>query len=383
MFITVVGAVLLVAGTWAAFRLAPRGQGAPGAGWFPDPSSTAARQRRWDGSTWADEVVDGGAPADRGRRFRGRFWGRWVGWVAASAVVLLAGTTVYRSTGQVHVLAATSLVGMALFGWAFYRFVNRQLALDDVVRPVQLVAVAAASAGATLLVAANVNAWIIAGPGIRTATATVGLVEEGTKLLVPLALLALGCYRDPRAGIGLGLASGIGFAVAETTQYAYTLPTATAPSFCGGVSVSPDAGSVVAAQVQRVFLVSPLHWLWTGIACAIAWRLWHLRGRRGTLGAVAGFALVAVVHSLNDSSITAFCGHPTAAGAVGVLKYALLPAMYLVFRARARTSEPPQLIARTSRGWTPRHLPARTVAATIPAGSGTPAGTGKGTALAV
>lgn len=354
----VLAAVALVAGTWAAFRLAPRGPAVPAAGWFADPSAKEARRRYWDGRAWTGAVADGHLLAELGHRFRGRFWGPWAGWLAGAVVVVAVGTAVYRSTGEVPVIVATSLLGMAGVCAAFYGFVDRQLGLSDAIRPLQVALVTVASSGAALLVAATTNTWVIETWGIGTATATVGFVEETTKLLVPLALFLLGAYRDPRAGIGLGLASGFGFAITETTQYAVQLPQASGPSFCAGVTVTTDPAAVATAQVARIFLVSPLHWLWTGIAVAIAWRLWHLYGRRGTPGAVGGFLLVMVVHSLNDSSATATCGADlTAATLLGVAKCALLALMYLVFRAWARKSTPPTLIGRVTRAWAPKHLP--------------------------
>lgn len=373
MMITTLGVLLLAVGTWGALLLARRDtRPAPVPGWFPDPATDLPRRRLWDGRTWTARVAGGDTVADRGRRFRGRFWGPWVGWFLAGVVVVLAGSALYRATDEVQVIAATSLVGMCLVCWAFARFVNRQLALDEVISPLQMTAVAVATSGAVILVAGNVNSWIIDGAGIRTATATVGFVEEGTKFLVPLALFLLGAYRDPRAGIGLGLASGFGFAITETVQYAYQLPAASAPSFCGTAGIGTDAASVAQAQIARVFLVSPLHWLWTGIAVTIAWRLWHLYGRRGTAGAVGGLLMVMVIHSLNDSSATAFCDDATAAALAGVAKYALLPAMYLVLRAWARKSTPPALIAATSRGWSPKHLPSG-APEDVPAGETEPA----------
>lgn len=359
MTLTVIGAVLLVAGTAAAFYAARPRAGMPAAGWFPDPASRAARQRYWDGRAWTGRVADDGPEAKRGGRFRGRFWGRWVWYLLAAVVILVAGSVRYRSSGSIHVMAVASLLGMAGVCWAFYRFVDRQLALDDVVRPGQVLAVAVGTSGAVLLVAANVNTWIIGSAGIAAATAWVGVVEEGTKLLVPLLLFALGRYRDPRAGVALGLASGFGFAITETTQYAYQTAATSGPDFCGTGTLESSPAVVVQEQVFRIFLVSPMHWLWTGIAAAIAWRLWHLYGRRGTWGALGGIALVMAVHSLNDSSVTAFCDNRAATNTAVVLRWVLLVVMYVVFRAWARKSTPPQLIGRVTRAWTPKHLPAR------------------------
>jgi len=361
MILTVVGAVLLVAGMVAVVSAGRARDGVPAAGWFPDPASHAPRQRRWDSRAWTGDTREGAQAAERGHRFRGRFWGSsWVASLLAAFVVLGVGAAVYTSSDQIHVMGVASLVGMALVCWAFYRFVNRQLALDDVIGPVELLAVVVASSGAVLLVAANVNSWIIDGAGIQTATALVGLVEEGTKLIVPLALFILGRYHDPRAGIAVGLASGFGFAITETTQYAYQTAAASGPNFCGTGTVDTTPTMVVQEQIFRILTVSPLHWLWTGIAVAIAWRLWHLHGRRGTPGAVGGIVLVMVVHSLNDSSVTAFCDDASAQTLASLLRWVLLVVMYLTFRAWARKSTPPQLIGRVSRGWTPKHLPRHT-----------------------
>lgn len=353
----VVGAVLLVVGIAASIYLARPRAGVPEAGWFPDPSSREARQRRWDSRTWTGEVRDVGPASERGRHLHGRFWGAWVWYLVAAVVIIVGGSAVYTATDNVWVMAATSLLGMAAVCWAFYRFVNRQLALDDVISQPQVLAVAVGTSGAVLLIASNINSWIIEGPGIQTATAFVGVVEEGTKVLVPLLLFALGLYRDPRAGVALGLASGFGFAVTETTGYAYQVAAASGPNFCGAEIVTPTASGVVSAQVSRILLVSPMHWLWTGIAVAIAWRLWHLYGRRGTWGAVGGLVLVMVIHSLNDSSATAFCDDETATSLSLVLRWALLPAMYVVLRAWARKSTPPTLVGSVSRGWRPKNLP--------------------------
>jgi RsiW-degrading membrane proteinase PrsW (M82 family) len=254
-------------------------------------------------------------------------------------------------------MAVTSGLAMAGVCWAFHRFVNRQLALDDVIGITEMIAVATAVSGAVILIAANANAALIDAGGIRLAAGTVGFIEEGTKLLVPLALYALGRYRDPRAGIGLGLAAGFGFAITETTQYAYATANASGPDFCGTETAAPTVNSVIQGQVFRIFTVSPLHWLWTGIAVAVAWRLWHLYGRKGTPGAITAIVAVMAVHSLNDTTATLGCGEPAVGFAFQVFRWAILIATYLVFRAMARKSTPPQLIGAVSRGWTPHRLP--------------------------
>ncbi|QDW61794.1 PrsW family glutamic-type intramembrane protease [Oerskovia sp. KBS0722] len=356
MMLNILGAVLLIVGFYAAWRLAPRRPDAPAAGWFPDPASKSPRRRLWDGQAWTARVTDGAERANRGHHFRGRFWGRWVWILAAALVVLGIGIAAYQATENVHVMAVTSFLAMALVCWAFYGFVDRQLSLRDVIGLRQVAAVAVASAGATFLVALNLNDLTGAIGGISLATALVGFTEETAKLLVPIALFLLGTYRNPRAGVAIGLASGFGFAIAETTLYAYQMAAASGPAFCGGETPAVTTGSVIAAQVARIFGVSPFHWLFTGIAVAIAWRAWHLYGRKGMPAAIGGIVLVMVVHSLNDTSATLGCGEPTVQSLLAMLRYVLVIVMYLVFKAWTRKHTPPQMIGSVSKGWTPKHL---------------------------
>lgn len=353
--VNLIGGILLIGGWVAAFAAARGRPPAPPPGWFPDPS-TRTGQRFWDGRAWTARVWDSPDTAGRGRRFRGRFWGDWA-WIALGAIAVLAlGCLAFSATGSVHVMALTSFLAMAWICWAFYRFLARQLALQDVIGGLELLCVQASTAGGAILIASNVNTLVVGAAGIRTGLVTVGFIEESTKLLVPLTLLALGRYSDPRAGIAIAVASGFGFAIIETTGYAYANAAASGPSLCGDPLPSPTVESLIQAQVYRVFLVSPLHWLWTGFAAAIAWRLWHLYGRKGTPGALGAIALVMVVHSLNDSSAGLGCDDETVGVWAQVFRWALVIGVYLLFRMAARLSTPPQLIGSVSKGWAPRYL---------------------------
>lgn len=49
----------------------------------------------------------------------------------------------------------------------------------------------------------------------------VGLIEESAKLVVPLVVLLITRYRDPRAGVIVGVASGMGFPTLETMGYGF------------------------------------------------------------------------------------------------------------------------------------------------------------------
>jgi RsiW-degrading membrane proteinase PrsW (M82 family) len=356
LIITAFGVLLLAGGFAAAYVVWRPRPGVPDAGWYPDPAVQGRQDRWWDSRAWTATVRPGAAAAPRGRLFRGRFLGGWLWVLLVTIVVLVLGCLAFQATAQVHLMALTSFLAMTGVCVAFYQFVSRQLALHDVIGPGAVIGVAVATAGAVLLFAANVNSLIIAYAGIQVGTATVGFVEEGTKLFVPLVFYLLGRYRDPRAGIALALAAGFGFAVTETTQYAYAAATASGPDLCGNESVVPTVGTVIEAQVLRIFTVSPLHWLFTGLAGAVVWRLWHLYGSRGTRGVIAIILLVMVAHSVNDSSATIGCNSSLVSLLTQLLRWLILIGAYLVFKAMARKSTPPHLIGMVSRGWTPQRL---------------------------
>jgi RsiW-degrading membrane proteinase PrsW (M82 family) len=358
--ISIIGLVLLVAGGWATVATRPVRPDDPPAGWHADPVRGAPRRRFWDGQAWTRRVVEQEQAAPGGRRFHGRFRGRWLWWFAAAVVVIGVCAPLYPATGSLPVLVGLSLVGMALVCAGVYGFVERQLDLHQVVRRRTVAAVAVASSGVVLLVAIPLNDAIISAFGLTVGLGTVGLVEELTKLVAPVALALLLGVRDPRAGIAAGLASGFGFAIAETTTYAFALPLGGAPDPCTGALLpAADPVSAVVGQVYRIFLVSPLHWLWTGIAVAVVWRAVRVRGaRRAVLPAGAGVLFVVGTHSLNDSSAVWWCGAPPTTGLLQQVVGLLIPVvLYLVFKAAARRSVPPQLVGAVSRGWRPRRLP--------------------------
>jgi hypothetical protein len=113
-------------------------------------------------------------------------------------------------------------------------------------------------------------------------------------------------------------------------------------------------GSLV-GQVYRIALVSPLHWLWTGIAVAVLWRQWHLHGLRVNGPVLAAVVFVMATNSLNDSSAVWACATPTAGQLGKAVAGWLSPfLLYAVFRAVARRSLPPELVGVDSRGWHPR-----------------------------
>lgn len=120
----------------------------------------------------------------------------------------------------------------------------------------------------------------------------IGLVEESTKMIVPLVFYFLGRHRSEAAGIILGVSTAMGFAALETMGY-------------GFVSLLQSRGSL--GVLDEVLLVRGLlspagHAAWTGLVCAVLWRE-RLRVGRATVNArVAGaFVTAVVLHALWDT----------------------------------------------------------------------------------
>lgn len=124
-------------------------------------------------------------------------------------------------------------------------------------------------------------------------TVYVGLIEEGAKLLVPIAVLAFTRYRaNPADGLLVGVAVGMGFAILETLGYGFVTLLAT-----GG-----DLTDAEGLILVRGFLSPAGHAAWTGLAAAALWwahtQRWRLRGLASAIGT---FLLVVALHTLWDT----------------------------------------------------------------------------------
>lgn len=139
--------------------------------------------------------------------------------------------------------------------------------------------------------------------------AMVGLIEESVKLLVPIVVMAMTGRRWPRAGVVIGVASGMGFATLETMGY-------------GFVSLL-QAGSIAAVDntlLLRALLAPAGHVAWTGLNVAALWRLRnHARGSHALLRFVSTFLLTVVLHALWDGTGNLFIHIGVVVISVGLL----------------------------------------------------------------
>ena len=232
-------------------------------------------------------------PTELGRRgSRSRLAGQ-----LAPVIVLVGGACSYLLV--LHTLLVTDNVN----------FVPALLLLGSAVVPAAVLTLVAAGGGrpvvpaATVVIVASLGGviGIVAAGSLEYDTLKrldtvpvvfVGLIEETAKLLVPAALLLTALRLRPRAGVVLGVASGMGFATLETMGYGFTALVHT--------------GSL--ARVDQTLLLRALlspagHVAWTGLTAAALWSLAQ-PGRRGRRAVILGVTfLVAVgLHAAWDGS---------------------------------------------------------------------------------
>lgn len=146
---------------------------------------------------------------------------------------------------------------------------------------------------------------------------SVGLIEESAKLIVPLAIFLTMRPHDPRGGIVLGIASGMGFATLETMGYGFQALLATG-----------NLGAVDLTLQLRALLSPACHIAWTGMATAALWRTSSAPERRRAVGEfVLAFLLAVLLHALWDGS-TSLPVH------VGITLFGFAILLWLIHRAR-------------------------------------------------
>jgi protease PrsW len=259
----------------------------------------------------------------------------WLAVLAVGAVLFYAVERTLVGTGNPNLVPTAILLGAAITPAAFLAFVyGRRLVYR--VSPVVI-------AGSVLLggVIGTVTAGALEFDAQRDlgalSMAGVGFIEEGSKLLVPLAVLVLfPRYRTRADGLLIGVAVGAGFAALETMGYAFTTLVQSRGSVTDTVDVLLLRG-----------LMSPAgHMAWTGIAAAALFAAvesgWAARKAAGFVGAAA---LAVTLHALWDSR-TSIAG--TAVVAVASLA-ALGWTVHRAARSAHRATHPAHYALRYSR----------------------------------
>jgi RsiW-degrading membrane proteinase PrsW (M82 family) len=120
----------------------------------------------------------------------------------------------------------------------------------------------------------------------------VGLIEEASKLILPLLIYLVWRPTDPRGGVVIGVASGMGFASLETMGYGFQ-----------ALLAAGNLGAVDGTLLLRGILSPACHIAWTGVTVAMLWRIRSARHRGRAMLAFVGTYLAAVIlHAVWDGS---------------------------------------------------------------------------------
>jgi RsiW-degrading membrane proteinase PrsW (M82 family) len=239
------------------------------------------------------------------RRIR-LFHRRWFQILVAGVLLFVAAEQALRITGNPNFFPTVILLGAFIIPVAFVAYIYERIPARDV--PLSCILICFLGGGIVGLIAAGVLEFqTLQGLGILGMLG-VGLIEEGSKLILPVVQYVRGKYRSEADGLLFGVAAGMGFAALETMGY-------------GLVALIRSQGNV--GTLEQVLLLrgllSPVgHAAWTGLVCAVIWRERERRGRGLLSLAVVGtFILAVVLHALWN--IVNSLGAPTATAWVIVI----------------------------------------------------------------
>lgn len=154
----------------------------------------------------------------------------------------------------------------------------------------------------------------------------VGVIEEGAKLILPVAFYLLGRYRSEAAGIILGVATAMGFAALETMGY----------GFVTFLQSKGNLGLLDEVLLVRGLLSPAGHAAWTGIVCAVLFKQRELGRSAVGWRVISVFLLAALLHLLYD--LFSFAGSGATTSVLGVnplsLVVALVSLTLLLLRVR-------------------------------------------------
>lgn len=120
----------------------------------------------------------------------------------------------------------------------------------------------------------------------------IGLIEEASKLVVPIILYLIWRPADRHGGIVIGVASATGFATLETMGYGFQ-----------ALLSAGNIGAVDSTLLLRGFLSPACHIAWTGASTAMLWRIRGARHRgRAVLAFLITYLIAVVLHALWDGS---------------------------------------------------------------------------------
>lgn len=290
----------------------------------------------------AEDPVGGPEAAVTGKpRLRQR---RWFRVLAAGVFFIALMEASYLAYPNPNLVPAIIVYAAFLVPVVFMVHLHERLEATEL--PVASIVVCFISAGAVgLAFASTVLALFVPQLGFFKFL-VVGPVEETAKMIVPLAVCALGAYRSEGAGVMVGLVSAMAFSALETAGYGFN---AFLGNFSGG-----DTGRVadlfegpvnlvaLDANVVARSLFSPVgHATWTMLVC---FALFHESTKAGRFvingRVILAFVLASLLHACWDTTL-GVPPEPAWGKALGWVAFAATAALtvWLMKRIIRRTRE--------------------------------------------
>ena len=234
----------------------------------------------------------------------------WLAVLVVGAALFVAEERTLVATRNPNLVPSAILLGASIVPLAFLAFVyGRRLPYSV---PGAAIATSAFLGGVIgTIVAATLEFDVLRELG-GLPMLGVGLIEETSKLLVPLALLIpLRHHRSAADGLLIGVACGAGFAALETMGYAFTTLIRSGGSITDTINI----------LLLRGVLSPAGHMAWTGIAAAALYAAAQNPGLREVLQFVGAFVGAVVLHTLWDSQNSMIGTAVVAIASLGLLAF--------------------------------------------------------------
>ena len=215
----------------------------------------------------------------------------WIAVLVVGVALFLAVERTLVATQNPNFVPSAILIGAAIVPAAFLTFVYGRRLPYDVSPPVVLTAaflggIIGTVVAGTLEFDAQRDLGFLPMVGV-------GLIEETSKLIIPLAVLIFFArYRKQADGLLIGVAAGAGFAALETMGYAF-------------VTLIQSKGSItdtVDVLLLRGIMSPAGHMAWTGITAAALYAAAEAGWSGRRVGAFLGaFVLAVALHTAWDS----------------------------------------------------------------------------------
>ena len=272
--------------------------------------------------------------SERGRRLSGLFrvYGRrWFQVFATGLVLLALMEASYLVARNANLVPAMILYGAFLVPIALITYLYETLPWEV---PMPILAICLLCGGALGVAIASPLELDLLGPLGKFEYFGVGLIEETSKLIIPLALFFIGTYRSEAAGVIIGFTSAMGFSALETAGYGFDafITDAGRDKAASLADVLRDPLSVLDLDVSFVArsLTDPIgHGTWTILTCYV---LFHERRKAGRIvlnwRVGLAFVLAVLLHAAWDTTLIL---HPRDVYALVALKVAFLVVLVFTF----------------------------------------------------